>query len=98
MGGGASRRISSQQLVEQHTQRIDVGGSGDGLTANLFGAGVAGRPAFTECGGKRSGGVETRGNSEIDHLYLPIGGNQYVRWLEITVHDQVLMRMLNGRT
>ena len=48
---GRKRPPPGQQSKEKHSQLVDIGGSGDGLASDLFGAGVIrGEQVPTQCG------------------------------------------------
>src|SRR5262249_10599115 len=89
--------LTGEQHVEQYSQRIDVGCCGDCFAGQLF------RRRIFRC--QRSTALVSPvrrfvfkkfGNSEIKQLCLSIVPYQYIRGLEITVHDQVGMGLGYG--
>ena len=88
--------------MQDHTQRIDIGsGANDGIS-DLFGCRVAQGhhpPAqLREC----SGGICVRlivdqlGDAKIEQLHLPAFVDEYVGRFQITMHDEVAMRVGDG--
>ncbi len=100
------RRSAREQLVKQHTERVDVAASVDIHSTHLSLLGThIGRcahelPKLSEerLVGKASlGGL---GDTEIDHLRCgaaTVGGYQDVGGFDVAVNDAFLMRVLDGR-
>ena len=92
-----------QQFVQQHTQYIDVAGSRGRVATHLFGARMIRRHqadvGMSDCHRVHHlPGVQHFGDSEIEQLGNPLGSHQDVRWLEVPMHDEILMRIVNSRT
>ena len=64
----AVRPVAGEQHVQQHAQRVDVGGGGAGAAAELLGAGVVGRH---QPGGGRGGLVRRRRRRRATSLATP---------------------------
>ena len=100
--GDAVRPPAGEQLVEQHAQRVDVGGGGHRLAAHLLGAGVLGRHQLQPGRGRRQRlpghlGIEQLGDAEVEQLGHAVLGDQDVGRLDVAVDDQVLVRVLHRR-
>ena len=100
--GDAVRPAAGEQLVEQHAQRVDVGGGGHRLAAHLFGAGVLGRHQLQPGRRRRQRlpghlGIEQLGDAEIEQLGDAVLGDQHVGRLDVAVDHQVLVRVLHRR-
>ena len=84
------------QLIQDHAQRINITPLRDGILAQLFGARVARGKQHHLSYGLLSGTLQQFGRAKIeqfDNAFFT--GYQNVRWLEIAVDNQILMRMLN---
>src|SRR5262245_53787613 len=90
----------AKQLVEQNAERIDVGSGSHLLAADLFGTGVFWRhQPLVRTGLYRPVHqlvVEQFGDSEIEQLHRAILSDQDVRWFDVAMDDQPLVRVLYG--
>ena len=90
------RARSGQQLREHQAECVDVGCGRDRLSLELFGRRIVRRQrAIPRCG-SGAADVERRGDAEIEQFHQTVGGYQDIRWLQVAVHDQTLMRVLHG--
>ena len=95
----AARRVpAGQQQVEQHAQRVDVGGGGDVAARELLGRRVLGRQRRFALAGERRPlsrlvALQQLGDAEVEQLHLAVRGHQHVGGLEVAVHDQVRVRV-----
>ena len=79
--GGAIRAVAGEQSVQHHAERVDIGSGGDGLAAELFGAGVIGREGALAGerglrGDAHRSGVEQFGDAEIEQHGRAFAGHQ----------------------
>jgi hypothetical protein len=101
--GGAPGRIGmrpGQQLVEQHAERVDVGGRSHLLGTELLGAGVErreGQVHGAELMTALRQLVVDLGYPEVEQLGHALGGHHDVARLEIPMNDQLAMRVLDRR-
>ena len=98
--GELIRPAAGEQFVQQHAERVDVGGGRDHLAADLFRAGVfrrhqreAVRRGRVRLAAKV--GIEQLGDAEIEQLGRAVGGHQDVGGLDVAMDDQVLVRVLH---
>nr|WP_326538432.1 hypothetical protein [Pseudorhodoferax sp.] len=96
------RVLAGQQQVEQQPQCIHVGGGGDGVATRLLGRGVV-RGQHTSAVACQFGGVarcsivvQQLGYAEVQQLDLALGIHQHVAGLQVTVHNQLPVRVLHG--
>ncbi len=88
-----------QQLIQQHTERVDVGGDGDRLAEQLLGRRVIGRQRATVLlrERRRVAGqhvvFEQLGDAEVEQLRAAFVVDQHVRGLDVAMDDQVGMRV-----
>src|ERR1700682_6175280 len=91
--------MSGQQLVEHHSQRVNIRERGDGLSLNLLRARILGihQPHHRDRGRQLSRGcrIEKLRNSEVEQLDRSIGRNQDVAGLQIAMYHQALVRVVN---
>ncbi len=92
-------KAAGEQLVEHQAQSVDIGGGGDRRTQHLFRGGVlrGHHPRLRR--GRRAGlgyslRIEPFGDTEVEELGLPLGGDEDVVGLEIAVHHQVAVGKL----
>ena len=99
--GEPVRQAAGEQLVEQHAERVDVGGRGTASPRTCSGLAYSGviscRPAPSARASGRRARVEQLGDAEVEQLGRAVGGHQDVGRLEVAVDDQVLVRVLDGR-
>src|SRR5262245_46192195 len=94
--------LAAEQLVEQHTEHVDIARGGDQLATNLLRARmVRGHDAHV-CLRHRDrvrGGthVEELRDTEVEQLRCAVSGDQDVARLEIAMDDEVTVRGLYGR-
>ncbi len=102
-GGDEEGTGSAQQFVEQHAQDVDIAGGGDRLTAYLFRAGmIRGHDAnvglrHRQRVPRRLPIVQQFCNAEIQELRNAGRGHQDIRGLEIAMHDEILVGIMNRR-
>jgi hypothetical protein len=82
--------------VQQHAQPVDIGGSGDLATEELFWRRIARRQRTESGAGRIAVFVKQLGNTEVKQLGLALRGHQDVRGLDITVHDQRMVCGFDG--
>src|SRR5436190_21642826 len=94
--------MSGQQLVEHHSQRVNIRERGDGLSLYLLRARILGshQPHHRDRGRQFSRGcrIEKLRDSEVEQLDRSIVRNQDVAGLQIAMYHQVLMSVLNSGT
>ena len=94
---GHKWHLPTRHLVEDHTQRPDIGGRAHGrlARAHLFGGHVVRRaqslPSAGQC--RLPGNM---GNAEVRHLDLPLAVEQDVARFQVPVH-QIGMHEIEGR-
>src|SRR5258708_7207788 len=93
-------KVAGEQLIEHESQRVNVGGGGDGEAANLLRASELGREETDGVGGLEAGlgaiGEEKLGEAEIEQLGNAVGGDHDVGGLEVAMDDVGGVRILNG--
>ena len=93
--------MAGEDLVEDDAEEVDVGDGGDGLTAELFGAGVLGRHETQGGGGVFGGGGgiggEDLGDAEVEEFRGAVGFDEDVSRFEVAVDDEVLVGVVDGR-
>ncbi len=94
-------RFAGQQAVQQHAQRINIAGGGDGVAADLLGAGGIERHGahFRTCLGQiQSGRIRAQqlGDSKVEQFRSAVSSHHNVTGLDVAMHHQVLMRELHG--
>ena len=98
---GTQRPAPGEQLVEEDAERVHVGCGRDRLSAHLL------RARILRCHGAMKGsgeqrrlaqqlGLEELGDAEIEELRGAVGRHQDIRGLEVPVHDEVLVGVLDG--
>ena len=94
--GGIKRQGARQQLVQQHPQRVDIGGGGDGPAADLLRAGACRREQpLVGRGQRRVRRVQQLRDAEVQQLGRAVGGDQQVGRLDVPVHHEVAVRMVD---
>ena len=106
LGRGAVRQVeralAGEQLVQHHAQRVHVGRRRHGRALHLLGRGIGGRHHGAARLGE--GGVvesvlaagQHLGDAKVEQLHLSGAGDQDVRRLEVAVHDEPAVRVLDG--
>ena len=91
------RRASAQDLVEHHTERIEIAAGIDVEALGLFGGEVRGGAHDRTGLGEIVGGRRQRpGDAEVGHLGDPGGGDDDVAGLHVAVHDTALVCRSEG--
>ena len=91
--------LAAQQGKKQYARRIDVGRGCHCAAGHLFGRGVTcgqGAPVIAGQKGRLTGllGVfEQFSDAEVQQLHMSIRRHQYVRRFDVTMDDQIRMRM-----
>ena len=93
--------MTRQEFVEHDAERVNVGGGGDDVTANLFRTGVVRRERSGRGDGHirhllRRVGREDLGDTEIQQFRVAVFGNENVVRFEVAVNDEMLMGILDG--
>ena len=92
--------LSREQLVEDDSQGVDIARGGHGVPVELLRARVVERhrPHIRLCQHRLRRGlrVQELGDPEIQHLGRPVRGHEDVAGLQIAMHNEVLMRVLDG--
>ncbi len=93
---------SAQQLVEQHAEHVDVAGGRDHVATHLLRARVRGRHDAVlgmrdRERRRRLACVEQLRDAEIQQLRHALRRDQDVVRLQVAMHDQVLVRVVDGR-
>jgi len=94
--------LSGQEHVQQNSQGVDVSGSGYRSPGDLFRRGIqqchrgAAIPRQHRCGVGLVFVLQKLRNTEVQQLYLSIRADKHIRGLEVSVHNQICMRMGNG--
>lgn len=90
------RRSVGQQLVEQHADRIHIGGRAGGLAGNLLGCGTRHREvAHAVYRRLRGCGIQLLADAEIEQARLAGAVHHDVGGLDVAVQDQALVRVLH---
>ena len=91
--------FADQQLEQDEAERVHVAGLGDGSPGQLFGARVFGRQRAAagarQLGRFRLAFHQQLGDAEIEQADLALAVDQNVRRLQITMHDPVVVRILD---
>jgi hypothetical protein len=96
-------RTTCQQNIQHHSQRVDIAGSGDRCAFHLFRAGIS-RSQDSKKGQRGltlsdiSASFQNLGDAEVKQLWDTLCGHQNVAGFYVAVDEQVLMRVLHGRT
>ena len=96
----AVRQRTGEQFVQHHAEREHVGQCGDALCEKLFGRGVQRRHGCAGALRERGRGVgftQQFGDAEVQQFHLPFGVDENVRGLEVAVHDEMLVSVLDCR-
>ncbi len=95
------RMPPGEQLVQHDAERVHVGGHGDRLAANLLGRGVTiGERTLAGPGHSArsvTALIEQLRDAEVEQLHRAVVGHEDVVGLEIAVHDEVRVRVRDGR-
>ena len=98
--GKAVSETASEEFKQNQSQRIHIRGRGDGLAAELLGAGVLQCHDAHARGHAHGAGehvrVEDFGNPEIEQLGDTFRGYENIAGLEVAMNHQMLMRVMNG--
>jgi hypothetical protein len=81
--------LARERLDQHEPERVDVGGGGDLVPADLFGGHVGGG-ADDGAGGGGDRAVQGAGDAEVDQPG-PVAVEQHVRRLHVAVHEPVLV-------
>ena len=95
----AGRMGPGQQPVEQHAQRVDVGGGGERLATDLFRRREfrGQRPGHRDASGRaRAVAFEQLGDAEVEERDVSGRIHQDVRRLDVAVNHQVRVRVRHG--
>ena len=99
----AGGMAAAEEDVEQHAQRIDVGGRGDRAAGYLLRGGVLRGERAAARGIGEGGAARLRaslrhelGDSEVEQLHGAVGRDQDVRRLEVAMDDQIGVRVAHG--
>ena len=95
------RTASSQQLIQDHSERIHVAGRRHRLSRDLFRAGIAG-------GQQANGGegcvrltlklnLENLRNAKVEKLWHTVGSDKNVPWFYVAMDNQALVSILDCR-
>ena len=94
---GPERRTTGEQLVQDRSQAIDVGGRRQILVAgDLFGRHVAGRAHDRPRLRQPAVGLDPLGQAEVGDVRTALAVEQDVRWLQVAVEDPPLMGVVHG--
>src|SRR6516165_6432542 len=90
--------MAAQQGVQQNAQSIDVGGRGHGFTSYLLWRSAQRRQRPSALARQlRCPSLAFRfdqfGNSEVQQLHPAARTDQNIRWLEVSVNDQIGVRL-----
>src|ERR1700748_3148943 len=95
------RAFSGQQLVQQHAERIDIRRCCDRFAGDLFGGGVfrsQGEGMLDDLGTVSLFGFVSRNelrDTEVQKHDPAAGIDNQVRWLQVTMNDEVAMSILD---
>jgi hypothetical protein len=83
--------LTGQQEIQQHAQRVDIGGSGDLTSPDLFRRGILGRQRDGALACQRAPLVRLKklGDPEVEELDLPVAGDEDVGRLQTAMDDKV---------
>ncbi|MDC6171378.1 hypothetical protein PO768_28610, partial [Paucibacter sp. XJ19-41] len=98
--GLAEGQHAAEQLVQHHAQRVDIGRDADGRAGDLLGRGIGRCQAAAGLAGQLAVGagavvVEQAGDAEVQQLRAALGRHHHIAGLEVAVHDQLRMGMLD---
>ncbi len=92
------RKMADEQLVEDHAERVHVGVHADMPAANLLGGRVRGceqpQPRARAVL-PRLEAIELLGDPEVEQLHDAVVADENVRRLEVAVHDEMPVRVLD---
>jgi hypothetical protein len=90
--------VSTEQLAQHDAELVDVGGGGDGVTLDLFRAGVGRRHGSRGRAGHRRAGrrFQQLGDPEVEQLGHAVGRDQDVARLEVAVDHEIRVSELHG--
>ncbi len=91
--------LARQQFIEQHAQRVHVRHRGHAGAAELLGACVLRRHHLRTQLGRQERAVAFQqfGNAEVEQFRRTVGGHENVRWFDVAMNDEMLMRVRDGR-
>jgi len=92
---GAVWLPAAKQFGQQHTQRVHIDGSRRGVAHVLFGSGVRASQAPHLGARLFAFAGKEFGDAEIDQLDATIRADEHVAGLQVAMHDQAAMRMLD---
>ena len=90
--------LSGEQFVQQHAEPVDIRHRRHSRAAKLLRAGVL-RCQHLGAEHRRHRValvLQQLGDAEVEQLRHAVGGDQDVRWLDVAMHDEVLMRVGHG--
>src|SRR5712691_7491128 len=88
--GASERWLSGQELVEQDSQRVDIGAGVDVRALHLFRGEIRGAP--DDLGGiERPGGSGNSSYTEVGQFWLPVAREQDVMGLHVAMNQPPLM-------
>src|SRR5438105_15836245 len=97
--GEIKRKLSGEQLEQDHAKGIEVRVEADAVAANLLGSRIGGSHQSQPGHGLVDGSVEAFelfGDSEVEQADAAILFDENVRRLEVAVDDGLAMRVLDG--
>ncbi len=94
------RFLSRKQFVKNNAETIDIARRRHASAGNLFRAGVLRCHYALEreslAAALRALRVQKFRNAEVEQLRFALGGDANVRWFDVAVNDQVLVRVSDG--
>ena len=90
------RAVTRQELEENDAERVDVGRGRDRIAADLLGARVLRRHHARRRDFGTFRPTEHLRDAEVDELRHAVAVDEDIARLEVAVHDEVPMRILDG--
>ncbi len=79
------RRLTDEQLVDDHPERVEIGGGRERLPGDLLGRHIGRRAGQHRAG--EVGRIGGAGQPEVEQAQMAVLGDEHVRRLEIAVDD-----------
>ncbi|MEC9374163.1 MAG: hypothetical protein VYC34_09980 [Planctomycetota bacterium] len=100
MLGELVRPVAAEQLVQKDAQRVNVALDIDGVAADLLGTRIL-RRHHTKMGSRDRPdmgefGIEKLRNAEVEKFRFALRRHENVAGLDVPVHDEILMRVVDG--
>ena len=92
IGYAGKRRPARQALIQQATERVDIGPAVHLLAADLLRSHIVDRAQRASLGGQPVSISEPAGEAEVGQIHVLVRVEQHVRGLDVSVHQPAFMR------